>query len=410
LKAYLTRTVLPTVEKSIQITGSKSESNRLLILRALYPNLHIENLSESDDTHYLQKALSSREEIIDVHHAGTAMRFLTAYFACKENSQVVLTGSERMQERPIGILVRALQTLGATIHYEKKEGFPPLKILGKSLQKNQVSIAANTSSQFISALMLVAPLLPKGLTLQLEGAVTSVPYINMTLALLKELRIEGRFSKNQIQILYKKSIAPQTVTVESDWSSASYFYSIVALSEGLKLTLKSYKKNSLQGDAALSEIYAELGVKTTFWETENAITLSKTTKALPHKGVWNLVNTPDIAQTIAVTCFGLGIDCELTGLHTLKIKETDRLEALKTELEKFGAQITVDHQSLQLMASDVIRENVTLNTYNDHRMAMAFAPLALKTSLTIDDCMVVTKSFPTFWEDLSHLGISVTLQ
>lgn len=285
-----------------------------------------------------------------------------------------------------------------------------MKILGKSLQKNQVSIAANTSSQFISALMLVAPLLPKGLTLQLEGAVTSVPYINMTLALLKELRIEGRFSKNQIQILYKKSIAPQTVTVESDWSSASYFYSIVALSEGLKLTLKSYKKNSLQGDAALSEIYAELGVKTTFWETENAITLSKTTKALPHKGVWNLVNTPDIAQTIAVTCFGLGIDCELTGLHTLKIKETDRLEALKTELEKFGAQITVDHQSLQLMASDVIRENVTLNTYNDHRMAMAFAPLALKTSLTIDDCMVVTKSFPTFWEDLSHLGISVTLQ
>ncbi|MEZ4874097.1 MAG: 3-phosphoshikimate 1-carboxyvinyltransferase [Flavobacteriaceae bacterium] len=410
MKAVLAHTILPPSVRKLGVTGSKSESNRLLLLQALYPSIHIKNLSQSDDTQYLQKALRSQGEVIDIHHAGTAMRFLTAYFACKENSKVVLTGSERMQERPIGILVKALQTLGADIQYIKKVGFPPLNIVGKSLLKNEVTIAANTSSQFISALMLVAPSLPNGLIIQLEGEVTSVPYINMTLSLLNELGIEGRFFGKKIQIPHKKSIDTQTLTVESDWSSASYFYSIVALSEGLELTLESYKKNSLQGDAALSEIYAELGVKTTFSETKNTITLSKAKKALPKKGIWNLVNTPDIAQTIAVTCFGLGIGCELTGLHTLKIKETDRLEALKTELGKLGASITISHNSLSLQPSRRIRPGVSIATYNDHRMAMAFAPLALRTSLEIEDSEVVSKSFPTFWEDLKALGFSVQQQ
>ncbi|MBW2936716.1 3-phosphoshikimate 1-carboxyvinyltransferase [Aureisphaera sp. CAU 1614] len=406
----LHHTTLPKKTFEVQITGSKSESNRLLILKALYPNITIENLSESDDTKYLQKALNSKEKEVDIHHAGTAMRFLTAYFACKENSEVILTGSERMQERPIGILVEALRQMGADIQYEKNDGYPPLKIRGKKLTQNKVSIAATTSSQFISALMLIAPSLPNGLTIQLEGKITSVPYINMTLALMQQLGIEGNFSENNIYIPNKKSIENQTVVVESDWSSASYFYSIVALSKATEIVLKSYRKQSLQGDAALSTIYTSLGVETEFFPKENAIKLSKSKIEVPNKVNFNLVNTPDIAQTIAVTCFGLGTDCELQGLHTLKIKETDRLTALKVELEKLGAYLEINEASLKLTSSNTIFKNVSINTYNDHRMAMAFAPLALKTSLQINDCEVVSKSYPTFWEDLKSVGFSIDFQ
>ena len=410
MKAILHHTTLPQQPIEVQITGSKSESNRLLVLKALYPNITIENLSESDDTQYLQKALQSNENVIDIHHAGTAMRFLTAYFACKENSEVMLTGSERMQERPIGILVEALRQMGADIQYENKEVFPPLRIQGKKIIKNRVSIAANTSSQYISALMLIAPSLPNGLTINLEGEVTSVPYINMTLALLHQVGVEGTLSKNTIHISNVKNIENQTVVVESDWSSASYFYSTVALSEAKEISLKSYRKQSLQGDVALSKIYTNLGVETEFFPKDNTIKLSKNNNEIPQEIELNLVNTPDIAQTIAVTCFGLGVGCELNGLHTLKIKETDRLLALKIELEKLGATVEINDNSLKLKPNKEILRGVSIDTYNDHRMAMAFAPLALKTSLQINDCEVVSKSFPTFWEDLKTVGFSIDFQ
>ena len=410
MKARLHHTKLPNKGFEIQITGSKSESNRLLILQALYPNITIENLSESDDTNYLKMALHSEEKVIDIHHAGTAMRFLTAYFSAKESSDVILTGSDRMQERPIGILVEALRDLGADIEYVKKEGYPPLKIKGKKMVKNQVSVAANTSSQYLSALLLVASSLPNGLILSLKGEITSLPYLTMTLALLSQVGIESTFSENTITILPKKSIEKRTIVVESDWSSASYFYSIVALSEGLDISLKSYRYPSLQGDAALTEIYERLGVKTEFFPEKNTIRLSKLTSFKPDTVSFHLVNTPDIAQTIAVTCFGLGIECCLTGLHTLKIKEADRLFALKTELEKLGATVTINENSLSFLPTKAIIENTSIATYNDHRMAMAFAPLALQTSLQIEDCEVVSKSFPTFWQDLEKLGFSIQFQ
>jgi 3-phosphoshikimate 1-carboxyvinyltransferase len=408
LNTLLSHIRLPEQEIELEITGSKSESNRLLILKALYPQIYIDNLSESDDTLVLQKALSNQQGTIDVHHAGTAMRFLTAYFACKEGADVLLTGSDRMQERPIGILVEALKDLGADIEYVKKKGYPPLQIKGKSFVKNEVTIPAHTSSQFISALMLIAPSLPQGLVIHLLGEITSTPYINMTLSLLKRLGIEGTFNNALINIPSQSLLKPITVTVESDWSSASYFYSIVALSAGLSLKLCSYRGESLQGDAALAQLYESLGVKTTFLAHEHAIVLTRLPEfTLPHRIDWNLINTPDIAQTIAVSCFGLGVGCYLTGLHTLKIKETDRLLALQCELQKMGATIEVTENSLYLHPSHNFKTDVSIETYHDHRMAMAFAPMALKTSLKIMDSNVVSKSFPSYWDNLKTLGFSI---
>ena len=405
--AVLSRTQNLAGHSDIKVTGSKSESNRLLILKGLYPGITIKNLSHSDDSVVLTKALSSGAGEIDIHHAGTAMRFLTAYFATQKDANVLLTGSSRMQERPIGILVDALRSLGAEITYEKEPGFPPLRIHGKTLKKNKVIVAANVSSQYISALMLIAPSLPKGLTIEMDGVITSIPYINMTLALLHQIGVEAVFSNNCIRIQPKSTVENRAVTVESDWSSASYFYSIVALSTDASITISSYKKNSLQGDAALVELYSKLGVLTTFDEEKDSITLSKNKNFIPQGISFNLVDTPDIAQTIAVSCFGLGIACDLTGLHTLKIKETDRLKALQNELEKLGASVKVTNDSLQLAPREMIQQDVEIATYHDHRMAMAFAPLGLCASLTILDAEVVSKSFPSFWEDLETLGITV---
>lgn len=394
---------------AITITGSKSESNRLLLLQALYPNIRIHNLSQSDDSDAMQKALFGNAKVVDIHHAGTAMRFLTAYYAVKEGSEVVLTGSSRMKERPIGVLVDALRSLGAKIEYVENEGFPPLKITGQKLKRSEVSIKADVSSQYISALLLIAGRLENGLELTLDGEITSRPYIDMTLSLLDEIGIENHFDGNVIRIAATSEIAEQKsgVVVESDWSSASYFYSIVALAtQGTTVTLSSYKKNSLQGDSALADIYKQLGVETDY--AENSIILRKIENFKPIAINLELNNTPDIAQTIAVTCFGLGIGCELTGLHTLKIKETDRLEALKTEMEKLGAKISVTNDSLILETSGIPNKDVAIATYNDHRMAMAFAPLAIKTSIIIEDAGVVSKSYPAFWDDLSKLGFSVS--
>ncbi len=390
-------------DSTLQITGSKSETNRLLLLQALYPNVKIENISNSDDSQLMQKALASDKTIVDIHHAGTAMRFLTAYFAVKEGRETVLTGSKRMQERPIKILVDALHQLGCEISYEKEMGYPPIKIIGKKPTSSRVELQANVSSQYISALMLIASSLPNGLIISLLGKVTSVPYIKMTLSLLKDIGIQGTFENNTITIQSNQSDVPKDVIVESDWSSASYFYSIVALSNNLTVTIGSYKRESYQGDSALAEIYKNLGVETVFGE--HTITLKKnqnTTTAIP-EGL-DLSNSPDIAQTIVVTCFGLGIGCYLTGLHTLKIKETDRLEALKTEIEKLGGQVEITLDTLRLLPTSQIKEGVSVATYNDHRMAMAFAPLALKTSLYIEDANVVSKSYPDFWVDLKKLG------
>jgi 3-phosphoshikimate 1-carboxyvinyltransferase len=409
----------------LQITGSKSETNRLLLLQALYPNLTLENTSISDDSEVMIKALdhnfhtelvevsqpaTRNPQIINVHHAGTAMRFLTAYFAIQENREVILTGSSRMKERPIKILVDALRKLGAEISYEENEGFPPIKIKGKKLLQNKVSLPANVSSQYISALLLIAPKLENGLELTLEGEITSVPYIKMTLALLNEIGVKTSFADNNIVVKPQTiNYKPQIISVESDWSSASYFYSIIALSEiGTEITLSSYKKNSLQGDSSLVEIYKNFGVETVF-NNNQSITISKINvhNSFPFGEGWDGANSPDIAQTIAVTCFGLGMDCHLSGLHTLKIKETDRLEALKTELSKLGATISVTNDSLTLVSGSPPLEGLGVATYQDHRMAMAFAPLALKIPIIIEEAEVVSKSYPTFWDDLKKIGFSI---
>ena len=386
----------------LTITGSKSESNRLLVLQALHPQIEIQNLSNSDDSQVTQKGLKSKSNIIDIHHAGTAMRFLTAYFAIQPHREIVLTGSERMQERPIKLLVDALNSLGADITYEKEVGFPPLIIKGKEIKINRVALPANISSQYISALMLIAPSLKNGLKIDLLGETTSVPYIKMTQRIMDQLGFETAFDGNQIAIQPASKIETNQWTVESDWSSASYFYSIVALALRSEITLNSYFEDSRQGDAALTEIYQKFGVKTTY--SDGKITLSKTADfTLPNYIMINLKNTPDLAQTIAVTCLGLNIDCKLTGLHTLKIKETDRLAALKIEIEKLGAKVKITDRSLELVNTGNINKNIFIDTYNDHRMAMAFAPMALKVPININNAGVVSKSYPDFWEDLRKI-------
>ena len=408
MNVFLSHTNTSYLNGSINVSGSKSESNRLLILKEQFEQLTIGNLSDSDDTVTLAHALTHTTGVVDIHHAGTAMRFLTAYFASTPGSDVILTGSERMQERPVKILVDALRSMGADIAYTKAEGFPPLKIKGNILQKNEVSLKATVSSQYISALMLIAPKLPEGLIIHLEGRVTSVPYINMTLGLLQKVGVQGNFSEHTIQIPASERISEKRIAVESDWSSASYFYSMVALADTASITLTHYDEASLQGDRAVADIYEALGVTTVFEPSEHKVIVTKNNAELPNHLLLHLADTPDIAQTIAVTCFGLGIGCTLTGLHTLKIKETDRLVALKTELEKLGATVHITADSLELISyQGTIIPDVVLETYQDHRMAMAFAPLAIKTPVILKDSMVVSKSFPTFYKALETLGISV---
>ena len=389
--------ITKAVNGNIQITGSKSETNRLLVLQQFYPNLKIENVSNSDDSVLMQNALANTSNEINIGHAGTAMRFLTTYFSVKENSEIVLTGSHRMKDRPIKILVDALTSLGAEIQYLEKEGFPPLKILGKKLTKDFVEIDGNVSSQYISALLLIAPRLKNGLQLKFKGEVTSVPYIKMTLKLLDSVGITHRWVGKIITVSLKRKINTKIIEVESDWSSASYYYSLCALSPNSEITLSTYKKNSLQGDSILATLYSRLGVETIF---ENNKLLLKNKNIIINRGLnLNLKSTPDIAQTIAVTCFGLGVECNIRGLHTLKIKETDRLVALKNEFEKLGGEIEITNESLHLKRSGIINENISISTYGDHRMAMAFAPLATKVSIQIEDPNIVSKSYPTFWED-----------
>ena len=395
------------INHSFNISGSKSESNRLLILKYIFKNIKIENLSNSDDTIVLKNYLESNSNLIDVHHAGTAMRFLTAYLAIQNNNSFQITGSERMQNRPIKILVDALNILGADINYLDKIGYPPLKINGKMLLGGEISLSSEVSSQYISALMLIAPSLKNGLVISLEGSVTSRPYIEMTSSILNRVGIKSSFKENKISIQSVKLLEKSIQKVESDWSSLSYFYSIVALSKYSELNIGSYNINSIQGDKKLVEIYQNFGVQTSF--SNDIITIKKIeSKDLNKSLKLDLSDTPDIAQTIAVTCFGLGLSCDLNGLHTLKIKETDRLEALKVELTKMGAIVSITKDSFHLKKSSEIKSNITIETYNDHRMAMAFTPLAICKPIIINNPDVVSKSFPDFWDHLKGMNFLIS--
>ncbi|MDB0022291.1 3-phosphoshikimate 1-carboxyvinyltransferase [Flavobacteriaceae bacterium] len=407
--SYLINHNNDSFSNSFEISGSKSESNRLLILNSIYGNLKINNLSNSDDTVILDKYITNLESHIDVHHAGTAMRFLTALLAIKTNKKFVITGSQRMKERPIKILVQALNKLGANISYFDKKGFPPLIIKGQEIFGGEISLSSNISSQYISALMLIAPILKNGLLINLEGKITSKPYLEMTLAILKKIGINCYFKNNIISIEHCSKINNSAISIESDWSSVSYFYSIVALSNAAELNIGTFYKSSIQGDVKLYEIYAKLGVETKFIKSSSRILIKKINDFIkPDHIDLDLTENPDIAQTIAVTCFGLGISCDLFGLHTLKIKETDRLEALRIELSKLGANVKVTNNSFHLAPTFSINNGISIETYNDHRMAMAFAPLALMTPIIINNPDVVTKSYKDFWKDLKSLNFNLS--
>ena len=391
----------------IEIGGSKSESNRLLMLRKYLSDFKITNLSKSDDTKTLIDALANTNKIIDVNHAGTAMRFLVSYYASKLNSEITLTGSDRMKNRPIGILVNALRDLGAEIEYKEKEGYPPLRIIGKNLMGNEVSLPANISSQFISSLMMLGVKIDNGIKLNLEGNITSKPYILMTKKLIDKIGCNVVINNNEIVISRNYKSLNKIIEVESDWSSASYFYSIVALSRDAEITLKIFKRDSIQGDSIVSKIYQKLGVETMYKEDSIIISKNKMSN-LPDSLKLDLSDTPDLAQTIAVSCLGLGIECELSGLDTLKIKETDRIEALKKEFIKLGVDgITTSDNKIYFRGNQNLNNNIKITTYQDHRMALSFAPLAVIIDISIESPNVVSKSFPDYWEDLKTLGFKI---
>ena len=387
----------------IVIPGSKSESNRLLILSSLFKKLSLENISNSDDTNYLLKALSSKSSTIDIGHAGTAMRFLTSYFSLTTKKEIELRGSQRMHNRPIKILVDSLREIGASIDYIDKEGYPPLLIKPSELISKNLIIDSSTSSQYISSLLLIAPKISGGLKIQLTGRETSKPYIDMTISLLKKLGVEITTTENQISICELQKIESKKHYIESDWSSASYFYSVVALAKiGYTLKLSKFSFKSLQGDSKVADIYKSFGVKTTY--KDDLIILEKI-ESNTDKFSFDLTSNPDLAQTICVTCLGLGIKCNLTGLHTLKIKETDRLLALKKELSKFNLKVIITDDSISFDNVDFLKPNVVIETYDDHRMAMSFACLATKVKIIIKDPKVVSKSYSSFWSDLERIAI-----
>ena len=387
----------------IVIPGSKSESNRLLILSSLFKKLSLENISNSDDTNYLLKALSSKSSTIDIGHAGTAMRFLTSYFSLTTKKEIELRGSQRMHNRPIKILVDSLREIGASIHYIDKEGYPPLLIKPSELISKNLIIDSSTSSQYISSLLLIAPKISGGLKIQLTGRETSKPYIDMTISLLKKLGVEITTTDNLISVCELQKIEPKKHYIESDWSSASYFYSVVALAKiGYSLKLSKFSFKSLQGDSKVADIYKSFGVKTTY---KDDLVILKKVESNTDKFSFDLTSNPDLAQTICVTCLGLGIKCNLTGLHTLKIKETDRLLALKKELSKFNLKVIITDDSISFDNVDFLKSNVVIETYDDHRMAMSFACLATKVKIIIKDPKVVSKSYSSFWSDLERIAI-----
>jgi 3-phosphoshikimate 1-carboxyvinyltransferase len=393
---------------TIPLTGSKSESNRALIMQALSDGaVRVDNISEAADTVTLNNILKAdKPKLVDIGPAGTAMRFLTAFYSLQE-TEVLLTGSERMKQRPIGILVDALRTLGADIQYAEKEGFPPLKIRGPLQQiTNEVSIKGDISSQYISALLLIAPKLEQGLNLVIEGELTSKPYVQMTLAMMEQAGIRHTWTEKVISIA-KQPFNKSVINVEPDWSAASYWYAIAALSEEARLFLPGLNGYSLQGDSMITEIMANFGITSQF--KDGGVYLTKEAKKLERK-IFDFKECPDLAQTVIVCCAALGHDATFTGLETLKIKETDRVNALQTELAKIGVKLIEKNQTYKLDCTGLdLNKKIQIATYDDHRMAMAFAPLALvMPELEIEDHLVVEKSYPDFWKHLEIAGFNLS--
>ncbi len=392
------------IEGQITLNGSKSISNRVLLIQAIAEqNFPIVGLSKAKDTLILQKLLKEQPLEYQVGDAGTACRFLTAYLAT-QNQYKKLSGSARMHQRPIGDLVTALRQLGAKIEYLQEEGFPPLAFLGESPNiGRQLAINATISSQFISALLLIAPRLSQGLELTLIGKIVSRSYIQMTLDLMQLLGVDSTWKGNIIAVP-KQNYRPKTIAIEADWSAASYYYSLAALSDTAHLKLKGLFANSIQGDAILVKLMEQFGVQTNF--EQEGIVLTKTVAKINYFS-YDFSSCPDIAQTLMVVCAALDIPCRLTGLETLSIKETNRLTAPKTELEKLGCQIKITANSWQqIKGIQNKNQKISIATYNDHRMAMAFAPLRLWLPyLTIENPEVVAKSYPYFWADMKSLGL-----
>lgn len=395
------------IKATIQLPASKSISNRALIINALGKGIHTpENLSDCDDTRVMVKALTEGEETIDIMAAGTAMRFLTAYLSVTPGERTI-TGTERMRQRPIQILVDALRQLGAEIEYADKEGFPPLRIKGAELKGNEITLKGNVSSQYISALLMIGPELKNGLTLHLSGEIISRPYIDLTLQLMRDFGARAAWTSPD-----SISVAPQPYQsvpfkVESDWSAASYWYQMVALSPKAEIELVGLFRNSYQGDSRGAEIFSHLGITTEF--TPQGVKLKKTGKA-PEKLVEDFVDIPDLAQTFVVTCALLNIPFRFTGLQSLKIKETDRITALKAELKKLGYLIEEENDSVLMWNGERCEPQDTpvIATYEDHRMAMAFAPAVIcYPNLQIANPQVVSKSYPGYWEDLKQAGFHV---
>ena len=396
--------------EKVFLPSSKSESNRVLVISALAGGeSKLKNLSSARDTQTMLRLLSDEEsKVWDVLDAGTTMRFLTAYTSVM-NIPKVMTGTDRMKQRPIAILFDALKTLGVDIEYMGEEGFPPVQIHGFSSQiTNELSIRGDVSSQYISALLMIAPYLEKGLRLRLEGKIGSKPYIEMTLSLMTKFGVKGEWLDNQTLEVLPSKYTQQTYFVESDWSGASYWYSFVALSENSKIKLIGLKEDSLQGDQAIVEIMSKLGVKSTF-DSEGVLLENISVEGLD---LIDFTPCPDLAQTVAVVCSVKGIESKMIGLESLKIKETDRVLALQQELEKIGGGL-IEHNSalweVKKAPSNWAQKSNDLEicTYEDHRMAMAFAPLVLFTNIKIQEPDVVNKSYPSFWEDLKKVGVKI---
>lgn len=387
----------------VQLVASKSISNRALIVNQLASEPGtISNLSEARDTQTMQRLLNSDDHTLDVLDAGTTMRFLTAFLTIT-NEERIITGTPRMRERPIKILVEALREIGGNIDYLQKEGYPPLHIKGLKKQiNNAVSLRGDVSSQYISAMLMIGPLLPQGLSLHLVGKVGSRPYIDMTLKVMETFGVNSEWHGNTIIIAPQKYQAT-SMTVEPDWSGASYWYSFIALSNSGSVSIADLRDKSLQGDRAIADIMSKLGVQTEF--TNKGAVLSKSF----HQDNVDIdfSNCPDLAQTVAVVCAAKGIYCTMRGLESLKIKETDRIEALKKELAKIDADLNEDSGQWLLKPSSSLPDHVFINTYDDHRMAMAFAPLSCLMDVTIEDYSVVNKSFPTFWQVMEEAGFSL---
>lgn len=402
-----------TIRKKSTLTGtpndfpaSKSISNRALILNALAGNQStLHNLSQANDTQLMTRLVNSPETVIDVEDAGTTMRFLTAYFGLT-NQLKVMTGTARMKERPIGILVEALRTLGVDISYLEKEGYPPLQINGfKQQRTDTLHIRGDVSSQFISALMMTASLLPEGLTLMLDGKVGSWPYIEMTAKLMKAFGINTQLYQDRVSVQHQCYHAGE-VTVESDWSAASYWYAFVALAGEAEVWLPNLPLDSLQGDYVIVEIMHHLGVETK--AVDNMLHLTR--RSHKDKVSWDFTNCPDLAQTVCVVCAALGVEGDFTGMESLRIKETDRIHALQVELAKLGATLhDLAGSRWKLEPSKALPAHVQIDTYKDHRMAMAFAPLATRMDVIIENPSVVKKSYPRFWEDVRSFGFDVKL-